>query len=230
MRFYVLALLAALATPVAADDVSARYEQPTGRYGHGALGPDHEFARLVITAADGTVRAIDLPEALVFEDTAPRLADLDGDGTPEIVVVESHTDLGARIAIYNTSGQRIAASPHIGTRFRWLAIAGIADFGGDGVVEIAAVDRPHLARVLRYWVVEGDLLREVASFPRVTNHRFGTAEIEGGVRLCDDLPELILADATWRRILAVRWDGEAVTTVDQGFYAGPHSLTRALDC
>jgi hypothetical protein len=41
-----------------------------------------------------------LPETEVFEDLAPRLADLDGDGKAEIIVVQSHRDLGARLAVY----------------------------------------------------------------------------------------------------------------------------------
>jgi hypothetical protein len=45
----------------------------------------------------------------------------------------------------------LAATPHIGSANRWLAPIGAADLDGDGRVEIAYVDRPHLARTLRIW-------------------------------------------------------------------------------
>ncbi|MFU8825303.1 FG-GAP repeat domain-containing protein [Yoonia sp.] len=71
--------------------------------------------------------------------------DVDGDGILEIVVVESKQQHGARLTTWSTrrkpDGQHIielrAASDFIGTRFRWLALAGVADFTGDGLPEIA---------------------------------------------------------------------------------------------
>ena len=53
---------------------------------------------------DGGVFRLVLPERRVFEDTEPRLADVDGDGDPEVIVVESDMREGARLAIYDTDG------------------------------------------------------------------------------------------------------------------------------
>ncbi|HDR29212.1 hypothetical protein [Rhodovulum sp.] len=116
------ALLAAalLAAPAAARVVSARYDQPTTRYDHGVLGDAVEWGTLELRLADGTIRRVVLPETRAFEDTAPRLADLDSDGAPEVIVVESDLALGARLSIYGENGL-IAATPFIGTRHRWLA-------------------------------------------------------------------------------------------------------------
>jgi hypothetical protein len=91
---------------------------------------------------------------MVFEDAEPVLADLTGDGVPEVLVVESQADEGARLAVWGQAGariERLAATPYIGTRHRWLAQRGTGDLDGDGVPEIAVIDRPHLARVLRLW-------------------------------------------------------------------------------
>jgi len=184
----------------------ARYADPTTRYAHGVLGDAIEHETLLLTLSDGrTVRMV-LPESAVFEDTAPRLLDLDGDGSPEVVVVESDQTRGARLAVYDSVG-RIDATPYIGTRNRWLAPIGAADLDGDGFMEIAYIDRPHLAKTLRIWRYANRALTHVADMPGVTNHRIGERDIAGGIRICADNPEIIVATANWSQILAVTFDG-----------------------
>ncbi len=207
---------------------SARYVEPTQRYAHGVLGDAIEHGALELTV-DGQRRILRLPDERVFEDTAPRLADVDGDGAPEVVTVESHRDLGARLAIYGPQGM-IAATPYIGTRFRWLAPVAVADLEGDGQVELAYVDRPHLAKTLRVWRFVEGALHEVATFRGVTNHRIGERDIAGGLRRCGEGPEMIVADADWQRLLAVRFDGESLSARDIGPHEGRDSFARALSC
>ena len=206
----------------------ARYEAPTARYPHAVLGDDEEWGALVFELADGSERLLTLPEARVFEDIAPRLFDVDGDGAPEAVVVESDAALGARLAIYSPAGL-LAATPFIGQRFRWLAPVGIGDLDGDGAVEIAYVDRPHLARVLRVWRFSDGALTEVASLEGVTNHRIGETDIAGGLRDCDG-PEMIVASADWSRVLAVRLTGGRLVARDIGPHRGRESFRDAMGC
>ncbi|MDV7144547.1 VCBS repeat-containing protein [Tropicimonas sp. TH_r6] len=211
---------------------SARYEGPTGQYPHGVLGDALEWGQLRIDCSGGAQLA-ELPEALVFEDVAPRVVDLDGDGAAEVIVVESHRDRGARLAVWGlTSGKldRLAQTPFIGTRFRWLAPVGAADLDGDGAMEIAYVDRPHLARILRVWRYEDGQLREVASAPGFTNHRIGETEISGGMRDCDGRPEMIVASADWSRVLAVSLSGRQLVERDIGPHEGPESFRDAVSC
>jgi len=216
---------------------AARYAEPTTRYPHGVLGDDVEWGALVLDVtncadcADGEARqvVIRLPEARVFEDVAPRLADPDGDGLAEVIVVESDRTLGARLAIHDAGGL-VAATPFIGQRFRWLAPVGVADLDGDGRAEIAYVDRPHLARTLRVWRLEEGGLVELAALPGVTNHRIGETDIAGGIRECGAVPEMIVADADWSRLLAVTFDGTGLAARDIGPHEGRASFARALDC
>ncbi|MBS8229272.1 hypothetical protein DYI42_23880, partial [Vannielia litorea] len=109
-------LLVALGGPVMAADPAvecvaqisgATYAAPTTRYPHGALGDDEEWGAMVVGVTLGPpCRAgrsnfqVNLPEELVFEDVSPRLWDMTGEGEPEIVVVESHRDKGARLAVW----------------------------------------------------------------------------------------------------------------------------------
>ena len=97
----------------------------------------------------------------------------------------------------------IAATPYIGTRFRWLAPLVAADLDGDGWIEIAYIDRPHLAMVLRVWRFENGVLHPVAEASGLTNHQFGADVIEGGSEPVADalrwsLPMLI-GSRLWRR-------------------------------
>ena len=93
------------ALPASAQDIArASFGDPTTRYDHGVLGDAVEWGSLTLGLADGTRRRIILPQVLVFEDTSPRIADLDGDGQPEVIVVESHQSKGARLAVYGASG------------------------------------------------------------------------------------------------------------------------------
>ena len=221
-----------VAWPLAADTppplLGAAYAEPTTRYPHGALGDETEWGALVLQHGGGSV-TIRLGPDSVFEDTAPRLVDLDGDGRDEVMVVESHQTLGARLAVYDRDGL-IAATPHIGQRFRWLAPLGAADLDGDGRVEIAYVDRPHLARILRVWRLEAGALREVASLGDVTNHRFGAPEISGGIRRCDGPPEIIAASADWRSLLAIRLIDGTLSARVLSSDTSPHGFAAALSC
>ncbi|SLN47199.1 FG-GAP repeat protein [Roseovarius gaetbuli] len=216
--------------PALAQEITAaRYAEPTTRYAHGVLGDAVEWGALVLELSDGTRHRITLPQALVFEDIAPRLADLDHDGTPEVIVVETSLDKGARMSIYGPKG-RITATPHIGRSHRWLAPIGAADLDGDGRTEIAYIDRPHLAKTLRIWRYEDGTLRPVADHAGLSNHKIGWDFIAGGIRTCGNTPELITANADWSRVMATTFQGGRVKSHEIGAYTSPQSLTAALTC
>lgn len=207
----------------------AAYTAPTTRYAHGVLGDAVEWAALRLTFDDGRRLTMRLPQSLVFEDIRPRLADLDGDGAPEVITVESSLTKGARLAIYGPKG-RITATPHIGQRNRWLAPIGAADMDGDGMVEIAYIDRPHLAKTLRLWRYRDGHLTEVARAEGLTNHKIDWDHIPGGIRDCGSGSEIITANADWSRIMATRMSGAGLQSRPIADYRGPDSLTAALAC
>ncbi len=218
--------------------VAADYTEPTDRYAHGILGDAIEHAGLQVTLSDGTTRGIRWPSDIVFEDTAPRLVDVDGDGAPEVIVVESHEDFGARLSVIGWDGTTLAhraSNDFIGRTNRWLAVAGAADMDGDGMVEIAYVDRPHLAKTLMIWRyvsvdTETVRLELVAQMLGVTNHRIGERDIGGGMRVCDDVVEVITASADWSRVIATRLENGALIPRDVGPHTGRASLNAALAC
>lgn len=196
-----------------------RFAEPTAAYGHGVLGAQGEWraielTREAITLGGGSrevVLTFRLPEAAVFEDVALRCVDLDGHGLRELVVVESDVAQGAQLAVYGadvrgnrTEFRKIAATPHIGRRHRWLAPVGIADFDGNGSLDIAYVETPHLGGTLRVWSFAAGGLTELAAMPGFSNHRIGEDFITGGVRDCGQGAEMILPDFQWRAVMKVR--------------------------
>lgn len=236
------ALLAAPASASAQDAlaeqsvVEAQLVQPTARYVHAVLGDRLEWGGLAITYKQcARCRGLDLrrvvvtlPATRVFEDVEARVVDADGDGLHEVLVVEADLRLGASLAIYGPGG-RIAATPFLGQRHRWLAPAGVGDFDGDGRPEIAYVDRPHLARELVFVRLEAGRLTEIARAPGFSNHAIGETSIASAVRSCGR-DELLLPDLDRRRLLAVRLEAGRVVTRDAGLWAGQAGLARAAEC
>lgn len=226
--------------------VRAELSGPTDRYPHNVLDRIPAWTTLTVTAqtcrdcpAPLAAARIELPETRVFEDVGPRLWGITGDGRPEVVVVESDASLGARLTVWQVRDSAnaqaplihlLAATDFIGTRFRWLAPLGAADFTGDGRAEIALVDRPHLARVLRLVAWRGDRLVTLAELPGVTNHRIGEEHLTGGVCTCGSTPDVIAVDADWQRVLAVRLDRGALVARGIGGFTGADAVAAALAC
>jgi hypothetical protein len=216
---------------------AARYEQDLDVYPHRIMGAIREKAVLAARDASGRTYRIDLrdqgPSHNVFEDIAPRVVDADGDGQNDIVVVETSQTQGAQLAIYSLRRGTLVkahATPHIGTRFRWLAPVAIADLDGDGITDIAYIDRPHLAKTLQVWTFAPGGLTKTATLTGVTNHRIGDEHIYGALRTCTGAPELIVLSADWTNIVAVTYKNKKLTKRTIGPNTGPAALTVALTC
>lgn len=225
--------------------VAANLSGATDRYPHNVLGNIPAFTSLTVSAqiceSCPTPRVglrLTLEAPFVFEDVAPRLWDITGDGKPEIVVVQSHETKGARLTVWElgqtASGvpnlELLASTDFIGTRFRWLAPFGFGDFTGDGAIEIAYVETPHLGKTMRLVGLEGNRLVPRGALQGVTNHRIGEESIAGGVRNCDGQVEAVLASGDWRRIVAVRWQSGRLVSRDLGPLKLRQDLSKAATC
>lgn len=245
LRGAVLASCLGLAGGALAQEiVSAEFANPTDRYPHGVLGDALEWGSLRITVERrvGTqgglfngdtdlTYSVDLPDTLVFEDIEPRLWDITGDGSPEVVVVQSHQQFGARLLVLGLGSDGlgyVGEVPFIGTRFRWLAPVGAGDFDGDGRIEVAFVDRPHLAKTLRIFEWDGAALVLDTEISGLTNHRIGEDYISGGVRDCGSALEMVTADGDWSDVMVTSFDGEWRTRSAGAFSAA--RLAAVLDC
>ena len=162
------------------DIVEAWYSEPTTRYGHGVLGDAVEAGALKVKNARGETYTFRLPSTEVFEDIAPRLADLDRNGTTEVITILSSQTEGASVAVFGLNGNafnKIAQTPFIGRSNRWLNIAEINHFGGSRRPDIAIVVTPHLAGVLQFYRFRNGVLAQIAGAPGFSNHFIGSNEL-----------------------------------------------------
>jgi hypothetical protein len=215
---------------------AARFADRADVYPHWIMGRILPALTLQVQDDRGRTHRVHLPDSPepthVFEDVAPRLADADGDGQTDVVVVQTDPARGAQLAIYVLRGRAVVkahATPHIGQPFRWLAPVAIADLDRDGITDIALIDRPHLARELVVWTFAPGGLTVKARLPDLTNHRIGDETIAGGLRDCGQGPALVLASADWTRVRIASFDGGTLSARDAG-PLDPGALDAAMAC
>lgn len=204
----------------AAGPFTVALSEDTRADGHTALGSPVHAAAVTITerrpvepgpgpkpVPSVTTRVAAGPGA-VFEDREVRLADLDRDGTPEIVVVKSYLDRGAALAVI---GRRdglwsiIAETPPAGSPGTWLNPAAIADFAGTGGLQIALVRQPEGDAVLELWAYEGGALTKRAEKAGFSNHAPGESaqSLAAPVARSKGLVELAIPSGDRRAIALV---------------------------
>ena len=209
---------------------AAWYDDATTRYAHGVLGDEIEAGALHAKTTEGKMVSITLETSQVFEDIQPRLADIDGDGRNEIITIRSHDQKGAQIAVYGITKESpnslslVASTPYIGQAYRWLAPVGIADFDNDGAMDIAYIDRPHLAKMLRVWSYRAGSLQQFAQKQGLTNHKIGNNFITGGVQRCGNKSSMITVDSNWERLIKTTLQHGKLTSEDIGPLLEPQVL------
>lgn len=224
-------LLTAFAPRASAESIAgAKYETPTHRYGHFALGLPHEYARLAVTTDTGRRLVYELPDDEVFEDLTPRLVKLANDEPVELLTIVSQRQTGARLMLIRLNGDHLApsaASSAIGAPMRWLNPIGVVDLDGDGRAEVASVTTPHIGGTLRVYQKRGAKLVEVAALDGFSNHVYGEPElglsahqtVAGRVRL-------LVPDSSRRQLRVIEFTSGQLTEV--GRCALPAPVTGAI--
>jgi hypothetical protein len=218
---------------IAASDTGdirqAWYVSPTTRYAHGVLGDAIEAGVLALKLENGREVTLRLETTHVFEDITPRITDLEGDGRNEVVVIVASKRRGAALAVVRVAGEEpyfAAQTDYIGRANRWLNPAGIADFDGDGIKEIAFIQTPHIGGTLFFYREEDGEMNRLARFSGVSNHAIGSTALDLSLVVDldeDGTPELIVPDQQRMRMIAVRLDPE------KGVVAvGEQSLSRPV--
>ncbi len=151
----------------------AWFAAPTARYRHGVLGDAIEAGSLAIERHDGRNGIVTLSANAVFEDLWPRIVKLDG--IERIVAIKSYLNSGSAVAIIDANAMAIIAeTPPIGRPNAWMNPAGIADYDGDGTVDIAVVRQPHVVGRLELWSWRRQALKKIAEVTDVSNHVIGS--------------------------------------------------------
>ena len=172
--------------PAAPPVIERAWFGPADRaHGHDALGIGRYPGRVHAIVRDGGRQHevhLDLPVDAAFEDGLIRLADLDADSSPQIVLVAASRSTGAAITVLGVERRdgapvllERARGPSVG-RGRWLNPVGMGDFHGDGQQDVVAVATPHIGGVLTLYRYQRPHLVPVAYERDVSNHVYGEVE------------------------------------------------------
>jgi hypothetical protein len=204
---------------------------PTVRYPHKALGSATHAATLHVLADSGQGQqelVYRLPITRVFEDLTVRLVDMDADGRDEMIVIESDALRGSSVVVLglraplinkvdansktNLRITELARSAPTGGTFYWLNPVGVADFDGDGRLDIASVTTPHVGGVLNLYHYRPPRLESFAKVMDVSNHRMGDPEQDLAVivHLPGLRPTVIVPDMSLQALHALRWEATDV--------------------
>lgn len=189
---------------------------PTRRYNHAILGDDIEASGLALQFRDGGRASFELGPESVFEDLRVRVIDLNGDKQDELLVIRSYLEGGAALAVYGLEEEAIVQlgeTTAIGLSHRWLNPAGAADFDGDGDIEIAYVETPHIGGMLRFISLTPKGVLEEQALHGFSNHAIGSRELDMAAVIDwngDGILDLAVPDASRSRLQIVSAaDGKA---------------------
>jgi len=198
------------------DGRYALFTGGTDRYRHGALGDSTEGETLAVV--DPAEPAVDWTRTVgppaVFEGLQPLVADLDGDGEPEVVTTVADSGDGARIAVFGTDGERLATGPVHSPG--WRHQLAVAPFGPDGRPELAVVRKPHVDRALEFYRLDSGSLDIVATLDGFSTHTYGSRILTGALAAdidADGRTELLVPTADRGTLVAVRRTAEGARAV-----------------
>jgi hypothetical protein len=187
---------------------------PTVRYPHASMGSREHAGSLHVITRQGRRLQLELPLHRVFEDLQPRVQDIDGDGHEEVLLIEAHVTRGAALVAYSLNAQatqlrEVARSPDVGSPWRWLNPIGVADFDGDGKLDIASITTPHVGGVLHLYRYRASQIQSFAQITDVSNHRMGDPNLQLHAILQEPgkRPTIVVPDMSHRALHALRWEG-----------------------
>jgi hypothetical protein len=196
--------------------LGALYAASTTRYDHGILGDNLEGEMAVIYNPETLSETrIALPDNDVFEGVMPFWADIDEDGTHDLVTTVSNVEVGARIRVYRTDGTMLAEGDPINEGDHWRHQLAFGAFGANGEHELVTVRTPDTGGVVEYYRYQDGKLVLTAEQPGYTSHVANTRNLDlavAGDFNGDGQLEIVLPDQERHTLNALQrtMDGVAV--------------------
>ena len=207
------------------DGLIYLFTDPSTDYAHGILGDTYEARTVrVFDSTDNfkTVTRIDTSQDNVIESLYPIIYDLDQDGSNEIIVTLSNSSGGARIAVFDLSGDLVAEGPPIGTGMRWRHQLAAGPFGPDGEIELVDVLTPHIGGIIEFYRLQDGQLKIVTKIKGYSSHQIGSRNLDmaiAGDFNNDGHMEVIVPDQGFSRLGIIkhgRKGAEVISNIDIG--------------
>jgi hypothetical protein len=209
---------------VVSDDgrIAVYADASNQRYVHGIMGDDLEGSALVVLRVNNdafeTVARVDLSGDAIYEGLSPLWADVDEDGTQDLVTTVSDSQVGSRIRVYlfTDEGIREVNGQAIGQPSRWQHQLTWGAFGPNGEMELVEVLTPHIGGVVRFYQFIGDTLQVVATQGGYTSHVIGSRNLDMAVAgdfNGDGQPEIVMPSQNLTSIAGIQHSAEGARVV-----------------
>ncbi|HSG43414.1 MAG TPA: hypothetical protein VLA72_09700 [Anaerolineales bacterium] len=191
--------------------------QPTNRYDHGIAGDDLESSAIMLVETElelRVVQTITINEPDVIEGISAIWADIDNDGTQDIIVTLSNDQTGARIVVYREDGTLLAESEPIGLGYRWRHQLALAQFETDKPPLLVSVRTPHIGGIVEFIEFHNGKLDNVREINGFSTHSIGSRNLDSG--LAGDfnnhgITELLAPDQRHTSLGVISLDGVIAT-------------------
>ena len=190
---------------------------PTNRYDHGIAGDDLEASAIVLVETEPglrVVQTITIAEPDVIEGISAVWADIDNDGTRDIIVTLSNRQTGARIVAYREDGTLLAESDPIGQGYRWRHQIAVAEFEQNGLPLLVDVRTPHIGGIVEFLKYDNGKLVNEREYREFSTHSTGSRNLDSGLAgdfNNDGIIELIATDQGHINLGIISLDGVITT-------------------
>lgn len=167
---------------VHSGDLASVLTDETDRYPHAVVGDEFEGGSITIVRSGEPTAVIFIDEPDVVEAVSPLLADVDADGSLDVLATLSNAQTGARLVVFDTDGELLAESEPVGRGNRWRNLLAVAPIGPDGELEVIDVQTPHIGGILQFHQLQnGRLARVAAASTDYSTHSIGSENLDLGI-------------------------------------------------
>ena len=186
---------------------------PSDQYKHGILGDAIEATSVTmvqLSEQPAVISKFSVPEGWVIESIRPIWSDWDGDGERETVLTLSNSTVGAKLVLYDETGNILAESLPIGKGFRWRHTLDISSFDENGQRLLVDVQTPHIGGIVSFysWDKEKKVLKTEATLLGYSTHYIGSRDMHMYTLVTEEQNEqvlLILPNQTKTELAALRF-------------------------
>jgi hypothetical protein len=189
-------------------------------YTHQVLGDDIEARGIAIIETQPEVRVASeftAPDSSVIEGVSVIWEDLDGDGKKEIATTLSNNveGVGGKHVIFSETGE-VRASGSSVKPDGWRHLLMAFEIPTSGRSLLAAIQRPHVDRILNIYEWQGNSLEVIAQLTGFSTHAAGSRNLDGVLGMDinkDGFQDIILPCTTHDTLFAVSYSEDTIARI-----------------